>query len=152
MVLAEFAFSDDIINVSELKRNWGYWVAQAHDHPVTILYKDDPLTLVRRKHISELSKKIYYTNVVAGVCRGAIKGKDKGSTLPWVAYLNDTDKENFFGELLDAYTEAYAKDDWEIIQNTIDDWKATSEVARNPKLSKRLMERDDPSRYVKVES
>jgi len=146
----EVAFGDDIINATELKRNWGHWVAQAYDHPITILYKNDHLTLTRRKYISEMSRRMYYTYLVASICRGVMASKDISHTLSWAAYLNDTDKGNFFTELLNAFEESYAKDDWGIIQDVIDDWKATAEVERSPKLSKALRARGKPSEYVEI--
>lgn len=151
MALTELAYSDDIINVSQLKKNWARWVERAHDQPVTILYKDDPLTLISRKYISELTKKIFYTNLVVSFCQGYIEDKSgRGGALPWAAYLKSANRRIMLRELLSAYEESFAKDDWTIIQSVIDDWKATAEVESNPKLAKILTKEDDPSKYVKV--
>lgn len=151
MVLAELAYNDDIIKVSELKKNWPHWGERARNQPVTILYKDDPLTLISRKYISELTKKIAYTNLVISFCQGYLEDKSgKRSALPWATYLTSVDRRTFLRELMGAYEESYAKDDWTIIQNVIDDWKATAEVESNPKLAKILAKEDDPSKYVKV--
>lgn len=151
MVLAELAYNDDIINVSELKKNWPQWGERARNKPVTILYKDDPLTLISRKYIGELTKKIYYTNLVVSFCQGYIKDKSgRSGALPWAAYLKSADRRAFLRELMSAYEESYAKDDWMIIQDVLDDWKATAEVESNPKLAKALDEEDNPSKYVKI--
>ena len=151
MVLAELAYNDEIINVTELKKNWPQWGERAQNQPVTILYKDDPLTLINRKYISELTKKIYFTNILVSFCQGYIEDKSgRRGALPWAAYLKSADRRIMVRELLSAYEESFAKDNWSIIQNALDDWKATAEVESNPKLAKALDEEDDPSKYVKI--
>jgi len=152
MVSNTVAFSDEIITSSELKRHWSQWIKKAHDHPVTIMYKNDPLALVSRKLINELSKQIYYTYLLVSFSQNYIENRTgRRSALSWAAYLSDRDRRDFFKELLSAYEESYAKDDWSIIQDVLDDWKATAEVERSPELSKALMAEEDPSKYVKLE-
>ena len=150
MVISDLAFSDDVISPTQLVRNWGHWAARAHNHPVTILYKDDPITLISRRYISELNQKLHYTYLIFSVCQFAEGRTDGCDALPWVAYLNDDLRQEFFEDILSAYTQSGVKSNWNIIQETIDDWRATAEVASNPKLSKRLLEMDDHSKYVEV--
>lgn len=151
MVLAELAYNDEIINVTELKKNWPQWGERARNQPVTILYKDDPLTLISRKYISELTKKIYFTYLVVSFCQNYIGDKSgRGGALPWAAYLKSADRRIMLRELLSAYEESFVKDDWAIIQNAIDDWKATAEVESSPALAKALLADEDPSKYVEI--
>ena len=151
MVLAELAYNDDIINVSELKKNWPQWGERARNKPVTILYKDDPLTLISRKYIGELTKKMYYTNLMVSFCQGYLEDKSgRRGTLPWAAYLKSADRRTLLRELMSAYEESYAKDDWMIVQNVVDDWKATAEVESNPRLAKALMADEDSSQYIEI--
>ena len=150
MVVSNIAFNDDVINATQLTRNWGHWAARARNHPVTILYKDDPITLVSRRHISEMSQRLHYTYLVFSVCQ-YIEGRTNScDVLPWVTYLNNDLRQEFLRYILDAYMDSNAKSSWNIIQDAIDDWAATAEVASNPKLSKRLMEKDDPLKYVPI--
>jgi len=151
MVLAELAYNDDIINVSELKKNWPLWGERARNKPVTILYKDDPLTLISRKYIGELTKKMYYTNLIVNFCQGYLEDKSgRRGALPWAAYLKSADRRIFLRELMSAYEESYAKDNLMIIQNVVDDWKATAEVESNPRLAKALMADEDSSQYIEI--
>lgn len=150
MVVSDLAFSDDVINSTQLIRNWGHWAARANNHPVTILYKDAPITLISRRHISELNQRLHYTYLIFSACQ-FIEGRiDNCDFLPWLAYLNDDLHQEFFRDILSAYMESEAKSNWGIFRDAIDDWKATTEVASNPKLSKRLMEKDDPSKYIEI--
>jgi hypothetical protein len=151
MVLNNIAFSDDVINSTQLLRNWGKWATRAGQHPVTFLYKGDPLTLISRNHISKLEKKLYYASLVFMFCQESIEGKiGDNSSLPWAKYLSKPHQDALFYELINAYKESDAKDDWDIIQNVLDDWKATAEVESSPRLAKILDEEDNPSKYVKI--
>ncbi|MFC1869896.1 hypothetical protein ACFLYE_01335 [Chloroflexota bacterium] len=151
MVLKDVAFSDDVINSTQLLRNWGKWAARANQHPVTFLYKGDPLTIISRNHIGKLEKKLYYTSLVFMFCQESIEGKiDDSSALPWSKYLSKSDRDALFYELINSYKESDAKDDWDIIQNVLDDWKATAEVESSPKLAKALLAKEDPSKYVRI--
>jgi len=151
MALTDIAFSDDVINSSQLKRHWKHWISQVYQHPITIVTKDEPLILIKRKDISELTRKMYYTYLVVSFCQRYIKERSgKGSALAWTEYLGTADMREFFKELLKAYEESYNKDDWSIIQDTLEDWKATAEVESNPELSKLLKAKLEPSSYVEV--
>ena len=150
MVISDLAFSDDVINSTQLIRNWGHWAARAHNCPVTILYKDEPITLISRRYISELSRRLHYTNLVFSIYQ-FVEGRTGGcEALPWMNYLNEDSRREFFEDVLSAYTESDAKSNWSIIQDTLDDWRATAEVMSNPELSKRLLEKGDPSKYVGI--
>lgn len=150
MVISDLVFSDDVINSTQLIRNWGHWAARALNHPVTILYKDDPITLISRRYISELNQRLHYTYLMFSVYQFIESRVNNCDVLPWVNYLNDDLRKEFFEDILNAYTESDAKGNWSVFQDTIDDWKATAEVASNPKLSKKLLEKDYPSKYVEV--
>ena len=151
MVLSDIAFSDDVINSTQLLRNWSKWAAQASQHPVTFLYKGDPLTIINRNHINRLEKKLFYTSLVFIFCQESMEGNmDSYSSLPWAKYLNKPHRDELFYELLNAYKESDAKEDWNIIQTVLDDWKATAEVESNPALAGALLTEEDPSEYVEI--
>jgi len=151
MLLGEVAFSDDVINSTQLLRNWGKWAERASQHPVTFLYKGTPLTIISRNHISKLQRKLYYTYLVFIFGQESIEDNiDKYSSLPWAKYLSKPHRDELFYELLAAYKESDAKDDWDIIQNVLDDWKATAEVESSPVLAKALLVEEDPSKYVEI--
>lgn len=151
MVVSDIAFNDEVIRSTQLLRNWGHWAKKASTIPVTIMYKNNAITLISRRRISELNKKLYYTSLIFNFCQGIIeRSDDKNSSFPWVAYLSDALKEECTKELLNAYRKSDAKDDWTILQDAIDDWKATAEVESNPKLAKILMAKKAPSQYVKA--
>lgn len=151
MAISDIAFNDEVIKSTQLMRNWSHWATRANNHPVTIMYKNNPLTLISRRRISELNKKLHYTSLIFNFCQGIIEARpDKNSYLPWVAYLSDDLKKKLTKELLDAYDESDAKDDWSILQDVIDDWKATAEVESNPALAKTLLKEEDPSKYVEI--
>ena len=151
MVLNEIAFGDEVINSTQLLRNWGKWATRANRHPVTFLYKGDPLTIINRSHICKLEKKLHYTTLVLMFCQESIEGRISDSpSLPWAKYLNKTHLDALFYELISAYKESEAKDDWDIIQNVLDDWKATAELESNPTLAKSLLAEGDPSKYVQI--
>jgi len=151
MVLPDIAFDDEVIKSTQLIRNWGHWATKAANHPVTIMYKDNPIILISRRHISELNKKLHYTSLIFNFCQGIIEGEaDKNSSLPWVTYLSDDLREELAKELIDAYRKSDAIDDWSILQDTIDDWKATAEIESNPNLAKALLAEEDPSKYVEI--
>ena len=150
MVISELAFSDDVINSTQLIRNWSHWAAKAHNHPVTILYKDAPITLISRRYISELSQKLHYTYLIFSICQFIEGRADSCDALPWINYLNDDLRQEFFQDSLSAYAESDAKNNWNIIQEIIDDWKATAEVESSPILVRALLAGEEPSEYVEI--
>ncbi len=150
MVIRDLAFGDDVINTTQLTRNWSHWAKRAQENPVTILYKDAPITLLNRRYISELNQKLHYTHLILNVFQFVEGRIDNCDFLPWMVYLKDDMRQEFLEDALNSYMESSAKNNWAILQETLDDWMATAEVASSPKLSKRLLERDDPSQYVEI--
>lgn len=59
---------------------------------------------------------------------------------PWVKYLDADEQREFFDALLSAVQTTLQKKDVSILQQVIEDWRATAQVNANPKLSKILQE------------
>lgn len=151
-MLAAPTFNDEIINSTQLRSKLPQWLSKAREHPVTIMYKNAPLTIVNRRFIKELSERAHYTNLAVNYCQNYIERTVGRSALPWASYLPDSAKREFFLEFLSVFQEAFAKDNWTIFEDLLHDWKATAEVASSPRLSKALLAKPDESKYVKLES
>ncbi|MDD5509202.1 MAG: hypothetical protein PHI12_00065 [Dehalococcoidales bacterium] len=150
MVLAPSVFNDEIINSTDLKNQLPKWLGAARCRPITIFYKGEPVTIINRKTLRDLTEKAFYTNLVVNFCQNYIQRTGVLTPLPWVAHLSDSEKREFFLELLKVYQEAFASDNWGILEEMLGDWEATAEIAKHPALSRKLLKKADKSKYVRL--
>jgi len=143
-------FSDDIVKATDLRNKQREWLERAYEKPITVSYGKKQLAIMRREQVSRLFAANYYLELVAKACGEFLKEKPS-STFPWVEYLPDNEKLTFHRELMNRALKSVDTGDWAQLEYLIEDWKATAEVERSPELSKRLREKDDPSKYVKVQ-
>ena len=68
-------------------------------------------------------------------------GDDDGDVereLPWVADLPEDDRRLFAEEMAQLLAEAAQTDNFEEVEQTLREWRATSEIYLDPELAKRL--------------
>ena len=143
-------FSDDIVKATDLRNKQREWLERAYEKPITVSYGKRQLAIMRREQVSRLFAANYYLELVAKACDEFLNEKTS-SAFPWVEYLPDNEKLTFHRELMERALKSIVTGDWAQLEYLIEDWKATAEVERSPELSKRLREKDDPSKYVKVQ-
>jgi hypothetical protein len=146
------AFQDEIISSTEFKNHQAGWLKIATERPITIVHKGNSIVLTNRLFIRELNNRLMYTYLVMSFYRKYRENQTgKDSALSWASYLRKNDREQFVEELIDAFEKSYETGNWDIIRETLDDWKATAEVESDATLSKALLAEEHPSKYVEVE-
>ena len=63
--------------------------------------------------------------------------------------LKEQSITEFHKQLLSAFNEVIQTKEWLVIEELLDDWKATVEVGGNPKLAEVLLAEEKPSEYVR---
>ena len=140
-------FSDNIVNLSELRKRQKHWFDIAYRNPITIPYKQENLTIMNRAEASKLFEQMQYTMLLIEYCN-QIKHGEKSYFFSWTESLNDEEKEEFFNELLECVTNCSAKQDWTDFRDLLKDWEATAEAAKNEEMQKVLKRRIPTEKYV----
>lgn len=130
-------FSDEIVNASELRNRQKYWLDKASSRPVTITYGSRKLAIIDRESISKLFLQKHYLALTIKYCEEVLTGANS-DTFPWLKYLDDEEKGEFHSELINSVSGAIGFDNWDEIEELIDDWKATAETKSNPDVVKAL--------------
>ena len=140
--------SDDFINSKELRSNQKHWLERAYSTPVSIRSGDKKLVLINREQARDVYLTNYYAQIVVGFCQERSIESKESRVFPWLKYLREGQAEQFHKQLLACFNEVIRTKDWLSIEELLDDWKATAEVAANPALSKELLAEEKPSEYA----
>lgn len=141
--------SDAVISPTELRTRQKHWLDRATENVVTIVSGHKQLALLNREHISKLYAQKHYSELVIRYCQELDK-KIKSNAFPWTEQLNDGEKLEFHNELLAAIMDAISTNDWLPMEHLIEDWKATAQAISNSALTKSLLAKEDPSKYVRA--
>jgi len=145
--MASIAFSDVIVNATDLRQNQKHWLEKAYDNPITVSYGQKRLAIMNREQIGKLYTTKYYSELVLKACEEFMK-ELKSDTFPWEEYLTEKEKLEFHKELLTRAIKSIMTGDWTHLEHLIGDWKATAETERSPEIVKALQDRGTPEQYV----
>jgi hypothetical protein len=129
--------SDEVINSTELRNNQKKWLDKAYVSPITIISGDKKLVILNRDHARQVYSLAHYTEIIIHLYAQL------------AIYMSSEEEDEFHREFLTAYVKALESQDWSGVDELLEDWKATINVARNSKLAKALSEKEDPSSYVR---
>ena len=145
--MVTIAFSDEIVNATELRNNQKFWLEVASRQPVTIAYGRHNLAILSRERIAKLFRQNHYLWLAVQIYTD-ISAKRSSTELPWLDYLDDGDKYRFMHEFTDCIKKGMAKEDWRELDALLDDWKATAETLHDSEAMKALTTRGQKKEYV----
>lgn len=141
--------SDEVISSTDLRANQKYWLDRASENVITIVNGRKKFALINREHISNLYAQKYYSEIILRYCKETNTGVSS-VIFPWIEHLSNEERDEFYNELLNCAMESTINNDWSLIEQLIEDWKATAEVNSSPTLARTLLEKEDPSKYVRI--
>jgi len=141
-------FSDFIVSATDLRKNQRHWLETASQNPISINYGQKQLAIINRDIICNLYKEISYLEKAIKAHQEYLYGRNE--TFPWLEYLSDEEKRQFHEELLNDVMKSIATHDWELVEELLQDWKATVEVKKNPEVVKALKDEGTSSKYVTI--
>lgn len=147
-IMAITFLSDDFINSKELRNNQKHWLDKAYQSPVSIRSGDKKLVLLNREKARDVFLTNYYAQMIVEFCQERSVALKESRVFPWLKYLTEENSQQFHRQLLACFNEAIKTGDWLAIDELLDDWKATAEVAASPALSRELTAKEKPSEYV----
>lgn len=124
------AFSDEIVNATELRNNLKHWLDLAARIPVTIAYGKHSLAVVNREKFARLLVQNHYLELAVNLYADITAGKGS-DVLPWVEYLDEKERLEFLQEFVNTIKRAVRGDDWVGLQILLDDWKATAGTSQD---------------------
>ncbi len=142
--------SDEIINSTELRNNQKRWLNKAYISPVSVMSGNKKLVILNREQAKHMYFQTQYAEMIIQLYREQEANKKESRVFPWIKYLDDGEIEEFKRGLLVAFERAASSREWLVLEELLDDWKATANVASNPALVKALLAEEDPSAYVRA--
>jgi hypothetical protein len=145
--MVTIAFSDEIINATELRNNQKHWLDMASRIPVTIVYGRHSLAIVNRERIARLLAQNHYLELAVKLYADITTGKSS-DVLPWVEYLDENERREFLREFITAIKQAIAGNDWGTLETLLDDWKATAETWQDKAAARALTTGGRKDKYI----
>jgi hypothetical protein len=145
--MVNIAFSDEIVNATELRNNQKHWLDMASRIPVTIAYGRHSLAIINRERIARLMAQNHYLEIAVKLYADNTAGKSS-DVLPWVEYLDENERREFLQEFINAIKLAIAGDDWDSLENLLDDWRATAETLQDKSAVRALTTRGRRDKYI----
>lgn len=145
--MVTIAFSDEIVNATELRNNQKHWLEMASRIPVTIAYGRHSLAIVNREGIARLLMQNHYLELAVRLYADITIGKSS-DVLPWVVYLDENERQEFLQEFIKTIKLAIAADDWVGLENLLDDWRATAETSQDKSAVRALTARGRKDKYI----
>jgi hypothetical protein len=142
--------SDDFINSRELRNNQKYWLDKAYQSPVSIRSGDKKLVLINREQARDVFLTNHYAQLIVEFCQERSVESKESRVFPWIKNLPEKHIKQFHKQLLACFNRVIKTGEWLVIEELLDDWKATAEVAANPALSSKLMAEEKTSEYVEL--
>ena len=143
------AFSDEIVNATQLRARQSHWLAMASKRPVTVTYGSSKLTILSREKIRNLYIQAYHLELFVKYCNEVMKGT-KSTVFPWIEYLDGEEKEQFHKEYVTSIMVATVTEHWDEVEILLEDWRATAETESNPDLMKALKTKVPKEEYVTI--
>ena len=149
-------FSDEVVQVTELKRNQRYWLDRARKTGgVTIIQgKLADLVLAPRQAVAENAQAVHYAKMMSQFFLETVKAdrelKDS-VVFPWFKDLDGEDRHEFYRELVETFAECMVTGQWDAFDELLEDWQATAEASRNRQLLEAWRTRDRAEDYIPLE-
>jgi len=149
-------FSDEVVQVTELKRNQRYWLDRARKTGgVTIVQgKLADLVLAPRQAVAENAQVVHYAKMMSQFFLETVKSDRelKNSVVfPWFKDLDEEDRQEFYRELVETFAECMATGRWDVFDELLEDWQATAEAGRNQELLEAWRTRGRAEDYIPLE-
>lgn len=148
-MMATIAFSDAIVNPTQLRARQSHWLEMASKRPVTVTYGSGSLTIVSREKIRNLYAQVHHLELFVKYHNEKVRG-EKSTVLPWVEYLDDEERAQFHDEYINNIMVAIVAGHWDEVEILLEDWKATAETESNPDLIKALKAKVPKEEYVAI--
>jgi hypothetical protein len=145
--MVNIAFSDEIVNATELRNNQKHWLDLASRSPVTVAYGRHSLAIVNRERIARLLAQNHYLELAVKLYAD-INTRKSSDILPWVEYLDESERREFLQEFISAVKRALTGDDWINLETLLDDWKATAETLHDKVAVRALTSRGRKDKYI----
>ena len=143
------AFSDDIVNASELRSKQKYWFEKASSKPLTVTYGSRKLAIMDREVVHKLFLQKHYLGLVMKYCEEVLRGVDS-STFPWISYLDKEEREEFHNELITNVVKANTTNNWSDVDELLEDWEATAEANQDKGFIKSLEAKVSKGDYIPI--
>jgi len=147
-IMVSTIFSDIIVSPTDLRKNQRLLLDGAYDKPITVKYGRKQLVILRREQVNHMIMAQYYADLVIRYCQELYSRKRESVVFPWIDTLDDEERVEFLNELLAEFNESSERNNWPRLAQLLDEWKATAEAKRNPKIIKLLQNIDSPREYV----
>lgn len=149
-------FSDEVVQVTELKRNQRYWLDRARKTGgVTIVQgKLADLVLAPRQAVAKNAQVVHYAKMMSQFFLETVKSDRelKNSVVfPWFKDLDEEDRQEFYRELVETFAECMATGRWDVFDELLEDWQATAEADRNRELLEAWRTRGRAEDYIPLE-
>jgi hypothetical protein len=141
------AFSDEIVNSTELRNNLKHWLDLSARIPITIAYGKHSLAVVNREKFARLLVQNHYLELAVNLYADTTARKSS-DVLPWVEYLDENERRKFLQEFVSAIKRAVTGDDWVGLETLLDDWKATAETLRDKSAARAVKTRGRKGKYI----
>jgi hypothetical protein len=145
--MVNIAFSDEIVNATELRNNQRHWLDIASRIPVTIAYGRHSLAIVNRERIARLLVQNHYLELAVKLYADIAAGKSS-DVLPWVEYLDENERREFLREFISTIKVALTGNDWGNLETLLDDWRATAETLQDKAAVRALATRGRKDKYI----
>lgn len=133
-------FSDHIRTAKQLNRTSGRILAEARDHPVTVVSEGaEPVVIQSRARAARQAHAEAVLGTVAALTAYLLKVEPElPHRLRWVIDLHPKNLALFRSELLGEVLKALRSGDFDAFEEWLSDWEIASEVDANPTLRRRL--------------
>ncbi len=151
--MAATMFGDQVVLATELKKKQRYWFDQARKTGgVTIVQgKVADLVLAPRQKVATAAQTVFHARTIAQFLRETISLKrspTESTVFPWLRSLDGAEQESFVSEFVDAFARCSATEDWQPLEELLEDWQATAEAHRNPELLETWHTRGRTDEYI----
>ena len=149
-------FSDEVVQVTELKRNQRYWLDRARKTGgVTIVQgKLADLVLAPRQAVAESAQAVHYARMMSQFFLETVRAdrelKDS-VVFTWFKDLDEEDRQEFYQELVETFAECMTTGRWNVFDELLEDWQATAEASRNQELLEAWRTRGRAEDYIPLE-
>ena len=149
-------FSDEVVQVTELKRNQRYWLDRARKTGgVTIVQgKLADLVLAPRQAVAESAQAVHYARMMSQFFLETVRAdrelKDS-VVFPWFKDLDEEDRQEFYQELVETFARCMTTGRWNVFDELLEDWQATAEASRNQELLEAWRTRGRAEDYIPLE-
>jgi hypothetical protein len=133
-------FADRIRTAKQLNRTSGKILAEAREHPVTVVSEGaEPVVIQSRTRAARQAHAEAVLGTVAALTGYLMDvERDLPHALRWVKELHPKNLSRFRSELPRAVLKAKRTGDFEGFEDWLNDWEIASEVDASPRLRRRL--------------